>query len=140
MFSAGSITVGAERKIWFLHPMDHWKMLFPKSGKYFAINKSYQIYNFLLFLYQPSIPCITFTNPNTDFFSQKKNNNWYKIEKNHMPVPRNAIFWLSHSWSGDNQGQEMFLVPSADKNTCYYDTECTNHHPSQLPYDNGIEA
>ena len=72
VFSAGSITVGAERKIWFLHPLDHWKMLFPKSGKYFAINKSYQIYNFLLFLYQPSNPCITFTNPNTDFFSQKK--------------------------------------------------------------------
>ena len=24
----------------------------------------------------------------------------------------------------------QFLAPSADKQTCNYDTECSNHHPS----------
>ena len=32
--------------------------------------------------------------------------------------------------SGDNQGQETFLAPSADKQTRNYDIECSNHHPS----------
>ena len=37
---------------------------------------------------------------------------------------------LPHPQSGDSQGQETFLAPSADKQTCNYDTECSNHHPS----------
>ena len=37
---------------------------------------------------------------------------------------------LPHPRSGDSQGQETFLAPSADKQTRNYDTECSNHHPS----------
>ena len=37
---------------------------------------------------------------------------------------------LSHPQSGDSQGQETILAPPADKQTCNYDTECSNHHPS----------
>ena len=32
--------------------------------------------------------------------------------------------------SRDSQGQETSLGPSADKQTCNYDTECSNHYPS----------
>ena len=46
-------------------------------------------------------------------------------------LPVNAIVRLPHPRSGDSQGQEMFLAPSADKQTRNYDTECSNHHPSQ---------
>ena len=37
---------------------------------------------------------------------------------------------LPHPQSGDSQDQETFLAPSADKKTCNYDTECSNHYPS----------
>ena len=42
----------------------------------------------------------------------------------------NAIVRLPHPWSGDSQGQETFLAPSADKQTRNYDKECSNHHHS----------
>ena len=45
-------------------------------------------------------------------------------------LPVNAIVRLPHSRSGDNQGQETFLAPSADKQTHNYDIECSNHHSS----------
>ena len=45
-------------------------------------------------------------------------------------LPVNAIIRLPHPRSGDSQGQETFLTPSADKQTRNYDTECSNHHPS----------
>ena len=32
--------------------------------------------------------------------------------------------------SGDSQGQETILAPSADKQIPDYDIECSNHHPS----------
>ena len=38
---------------------------------------------------------------------------------------------LPHPRKGDDQGQETFLAPSADKITHNYDTECSNHY---LPY------
>ena len=41
-----------------------------------------------------------------------------------------VIVRLPHPWSGDSQGQETFLAPSADKQTGNYDIECSNHHPS----------
>ena len=44
-----------------------------------------------------------------------------------------AIVRLPYPWSGDIQGQEKFLAPSADKQTLNYDTECSNHYPSQSP-------
>ena len=42
----------------------------------------------------------------------------------------NAIVRLPHPRSGDSQGQETFLAPSDDKQTCTYDTECSNYNPS----------
>ena len=36
-------------------------------------------------------------------------------------LPVNAIVRLSHPRSGDSQGQETFLAPSADNQTCNYD-------------------
>ena len=38
-------------------------------------------------------------------------------------LPLNAIVRLSCPWSGDKQGQETFLAPSADKKTRNHDTE-----------------
>ena len=43
-------------------------------------------------------------------------------------VPVNVIVKLPHPRSGDTQGQETFLAPSADKQTRNYDTECSNHY------------
>ena len=40
---------------------------------------------------------------------------------------------VTHPQSGDSQGQETVLAPSADKKTSNYDTECSNHHPFQSP-------
>ena len=41
-----------------------------------------------------------------------------------------VIVRLLHPRSGDRQGQETFLTPSADKQTRNYDIECSNHHLS----------
>ena len=35
-------------------------------------------------------------------------------------LPLNVIVRLPHPQSGDSQGQETFLAPSADKQTCRY--------------------
>ena len=48
-------------------------------------------------------------------------------------LPRSTIVRLSHHQSEDTQGQKTILAPSADKQTLNYDTECSNHPPSQLP-------
>ena len=40
-------------------------------------------------------------------------------------LPVNAIIRLPHPRSGDSQGQEMFLTPSADRQTRNYDTDCS---------------
>ena len=45
-------------------------------------------------------------------------------------IPRKAIVRLHNPRSGDNQGHKTFLAPSSDKQTCKYDTQCSNHHPS----------
>ena len=52
---------------------------------------------------------------------------WWAIYTN---SPMDFIVRLSHPRSGDSQNQETFLAPSADKRTCNYDLECSNHHPS----------
>ena len=44
-----------------------------------------------------------------------------------------------HPRSKDSQCQERFLVSSVYKKTRKYDTECLNHHPTQLPQCTGIE-
>ena len=54
-------------------------------------------------------------------------------------LPRHAIVRLLHPGSGDSQGQETFLAPSADKEIRNYYTECSNHHPFQSPKGIGIE-
>ena len=41
-----------------------------------------------------------------------------------------VIVRLPQPPSGDSQGQETFLAPSADKQTRNYDTECSNHYLS----------
>ena len=45
-------------------------------------------------------------------------------------LPVYVIVRLPHNRSGDSQGQETFLAPSADKQTRNYDIECSNHHLS----------
>ena len=49
----------------------------------------------------------------------------------HTNLPVSDLVSLPHPQSRDSsgQGQEMFLAPSADKETCNYDTEYSNHHP-----------
>ena len=41
-------------------------------------------------------------------------------------LPVDVIVRIPHPRSGDRQGQETFLAPSADKQTCNYDIECSN--------------
>ena len=45
-------------------------------------------------------------------------------------LPVNAILRLPHPRSRDSQGKETFLALSANKQTCNYHTECSDHHPS----------
>ena len=52
---------------------------------------------------------------------------WRAIYTN---LPVDVIVRLPHSRSGDSQGQETFLAPSAGKPTPNYNIECSNHHPS----------
>ena len=55
-------------------------------------------------------------------------------------LPVSDIVRLPHLRSGDGQGQETFLAPSADKQTHNYDTEGSNHNPSLVnPKVKGIE-
>ena len=44
-------------------------------------------------------------------------------------LPVDVIVPLPHPRSGDCPKQETFLAPSANKSTCNYDIECSNHHP-----------
>ena len=52
---------------------------------------------------------------------------WWAIYTN---LPVDVIVRLPHPQSGDSQGQETFLTPSADKQTRNHDIERSNHHPS----------
>ena len=45
-------------------------------------------------------------------------------------LPVDVIVRLRHRRTGDSQGQETFLAPSADKKTRNYDIECSKHHSS----------
>ena len=44
---------------------------------------------------------------------------------------------LRHPKSGDSEGYETLLTPSADKQTCNHERECSNHHPPAEV--NGVE-
>ena len=48
-------------------------------------------------------------------------------------LPRNVMVRLPHPRSGNSQGQGTFSAPRGDKQTRNYDTECSDHHPSQSP-------
>ena len=52
---------------------------------------------------------------------------WWAIYTN---LQVDVIVRVPHLGSGDSQGQETFLAPSAHKQTRNYDIECSNHHPS----------
>ena len=54
---------------------------------------------------------------------------WWVINTN---LPMDVLFRLPHPRSGHSHGQETFLAPSADKETCNYDKDCSNQHPSLL--------
>ena len=69
----------------------------------------------------PSVSTLT---PNG--FSRSKMKWWFVYTN----LPADVIVTLPHPWSGDSQGQEMFLAPSAENPTCNYDIERSNHHPS----------
>ena len=65
-YPADNKTVETDRKIWFLHPLDHWKMQFPKP------ENIYHICTFLLFLCQPPKFCMISTQISTIIlFSEK---------------------------------------------------------------------
>ena len=53
-------------------------------------------------------------------------------------LPVNAIVRLPHPQSGDSQGQETFLAPSADKQTRNYDTRVLK--PLSLPINPKIKG
>ena len=48
-------------------------------------------------------------------------------------LPVNVIVRLPHPRSGDSQGQETFLAPSANKETRNYDKECSTTIPPCQP-------
>ena len=50
----------------------------------------------------------------------------------------NAIVRLPHPRSGDSQGQETFLAPSTDKQTCDYDTRVLK--PPSLPINPKVKG
>ena len=52
---------------------------------------------------------------------------WSTIYTN---LPVDVIVRLPHLRTGESQGQETFLAPSADKKTRNYDIEFSKHHPS----------
>ena len=52
---------------------------------------------------------------------------WWAIYTN---LPMDIIVRLPHPWSRNSQSQETFSGPSADKHTCNYDIDCSNHHPT----------
>ena len=52
---------------------------------------------------------------------------WWAIYTNLIV---NAIVRIPHTRGRGSQVQETFLASSADKQTCSYDTECSNHNPS----------
>ena len=53
-------------------------------------------------------------------------------------LPVNAIVRLPHPRSGDSQGQETFLAPSADKQTRNYDTRVLK--PPSLPVNPKVKG
>ena len=55
---------------------------------------------------------------------------WWAI---YTILPVDFIVQLPQPRSGDSQGMETFLAPSADKPTRNYDRECSSHQPSLSP-------
>ena len=57
----------------------------------------------------------------------------------HTNLPVNAIVRLPQTWSGDSQDHELFLAPSADKQTHNYDTVLKPPSLPTNPKVKGIE-
>ena len=47
----------------------------------------------------------------------------------HMNLPVNTVVRQVHPRSRDSQGQETFLAPSADNQTCNYEQSTQINHP-----------
>ena len=69
-------------------------------------------------------PSLSTLRPNRLGYSKMK---WWAI---HTNIPVHVMVRLRYPRSGDSQNQEMFLAPSADKQTRNYHTECSKHHQS----------
>ena len=67
-YPAGLITVGAERKSWFLHTLYYQKMQFPKPGKYSLIN----LFARFCYLYVNLLKFGSFLHNSQQLFLQKK--------------------------------------------------------------------
>ena len=87
---AGPITVGTERKIWFLHSLDHQKMQFPKPEKYSIISKSTTFAHFR----NPYVNLLNFVSFLHKFQQLIKNSNTNKKENNRILVKTRKITCL----------------------------------------------
>ena len=84
-YPSDPITFGTERKIWFLHPLDHRKVQFPKPGKYYIINKSTTFTPFC-YPYVKLLNFVSFLQKSQQLFFFQKNQNSGKNQKNHIPA------------------------------------------------------
>ena len=97
-------------KAFFFRLLDHFYFFNPRHPWYFRAWRTssfYFVHVVIVHLYSLNIYIYIYTN-----------------------LPVDIIVWLPHPRSGDSQGQERFLAPSAEKQTHYYDIDCSNHHPS----------
>ena len=62
----------------------------------------------------------------------------YKYIQIYTNLPVDVIVRLPHPRSGDSQGQEMFLAPSADNQTRNYDIRVLK--PSPLPINPKVKG
>ena len=70
-YPAGSITVGTERKIGYLHPLDHQKMQFPMPEKHSIIYQS-TTFAYVYYPYVNLLNFASFLHKSQQFFFQKK--------------------------------------------------------------------
>ena len=94
-----------------------------RRESFLASSAEKQIYNYHMecSMHHPSLSTLSLKG-----LSLSKVTSW-AINTN---LPVNAIVSLSHSQSKDSQGRKKFLAPSANKKTCNYDKECSNHNYS----------
>ena len=79
-YPSDPITFGTERKIWFLHPLDHWRVQFPKPGKYYIINKSNTFTPFC-YTYVKLLKFVSFLQKSQQLFFSRKTRILVKTRK-----------------------------------------------------------